>query len=83
MVKDLYKKATKGNKDIHNHIIECLKFQLDYMRNRPGGLMYMKGLYRWVLEETWKDYEGMLSKTKMNTLNGVEIGGDEYGGRIV
>lgn len=80
--KDLYKKAIKGNKHNHDHIIECLKFQLLQVSRKPNGLSYMKKLSKWIDEEVWKDYEDMLNKhgaVNGNNINDTQI----YGGRII
>lgn len=80
--KELYKKATKGDKNIHKHIINCLSYQLDYIKRRSDGLGYMKKLSKWIEEEVWKDYEVMLEKNKQ--VNGNNANNTvAYGERIL
>lgn len=86
--KSLYKKVTKGNKHTHDHIMSCLRYQLNYIKRRTNGLMYMKRLYNWLEGEGWKDYEEiMLKETKYIKDHGQQIVDNiedtSYGQRII
>lgn len=59
-----YKTITKNRKDIHMHILECLKFELE-QRSKNGTLMYMKKLPNWLNSESWKEWE---EKLKLNSI---------------
>lgn len=85
--KMLYKTATKGSKHNHEHIMDCLKYQVEYLKKRSNGFMYMKRLYKWIEEEGWKDYEEAMLKTKkymagqtFDVIDNIEGG---YGQRII
>jgi hypothetical protein len=85
----LYKAATKGNKNNHEHIMECLKYQVDFLKKRTTGLMYMKRLYKWLEEEGWKDYEDAMLKVKKYAAGNIPSVNDNigetpvYGQRII
>ena len=49
-----YKKITKVKQDIHDHIIKCLKIQLEVEKDNLG---YMQNLETWLNNHTWEKYE--------------------------
>ena len=55
----LYNKITKHKKLIHNHILSCLVFEVEY-RTRNSNLAYMKKLPKWLASEEWKVYEQLM-----------------------
>ena len=59
-----YKTITKNRKDIHMHILDCLKFELE-QRRKTNTLMYMKKLPNWLSSESWKEWE---EKLKLNSI---------------
>jgi hypothetical protein len=87
--KALYKKATKGNKHTHEHIMACLRYQLNYLKKKTTGLMYLKRLYKWLEEEGWKDFEEIMLREakymKEHPQQGIEKdeGDLGYGQRII
>lgn len=38
------------------HLIDCLKFELD-KKSRTGKLMYMKTMWRWLVDHQWEESE--------------------------
>jgi hypothetical protein len=56
VLKEQYKKIIKDNKDKHEFILKCLKFQIKE-KTETGKLPYMKKLSKWLDNEEWKEYE--------------------------
>jgi len=55
----LYSIITKNKYPIHNHILECLRYEI-VTRRRNGSLGYMKRIPKWLVSEEWKVYEQMM-----------------------
>lgn len=51
-----YDRITLGRKVRHNHIMKCLKYELE-QRKLTNTLQYMKRLPKWLSSEQWKLYE--------------------------
>jgi len=60
-----YKKLVKNNLFIHDHIIDCLKYEVQ-TRTKKGDLAYMKRMYNWLENEEWKIIEEKMLKEKEN-----------------
>jgi len=56
-----YKKIIKTNKNTHDHIIKCLKIQLDVDKDNLG---YMQNLETWLNNHTWEKYEDISYENK-------------------
>lgn len=56
VIKDQYKKIVKGNKSTHNHILSCLKYQIEQM-TLTGKLQYIRKLTNWLEREEWREWE--------------------------
>jgi hypothetical protein len=54
--KKAYNKICKQSANIHEHIMECLKLELDE-RIATGKLGYMKTLWKWLTQREWECYE--------------------------
>ena len=52
--KNKYKRITKVKQDVHEHIIKCLKIQLEVEKDSLG---YMQNLETWLNNHTWEKYE--------------------------
>jgi len=59
--KKKYKKITKNKKNNHDHIIKCLKMQLDVDKDNLG---YMQNLETWLNNHTWEKYEDISYEDK-------------------
>ena len=60
----LYSKVVGKSREKHEHIIECLKFELSNKRltNKMG---YMKRMYKWLTSEEWVLYDEFLKDKKV------------------
>jgi hypothetical protein len=54
--KQLYMVLTKNNRASHDHIVKCLKFEIE-KRIRDGSIKFMPRMSRWLSTESWKAYE--------------------------
>lgn len=54
----LYSRITKGQKHIHENILQALQKQLSIFNSHPGKMCYMRRLKNWLQKEEWKTYEG-------------------------
>ena len=51
----LYKFITGNNKSKHDHIMKCLRLEIE-LRQREGNLHYMKRLPNWLTSREWESY---------------------------
>lgn len=63
-----YNKLTKGKEFLHNHILDCLKYEVKH-RTNTGTLKYFKKLPKWLDSEEWKAYEEELNKGNDNKID--------------
>ena len=56
-----YKKIIKANKNAHDHVIKCLKIQLETDKDNLG---YMQNLETWLNNHTWEKYEDISYEEK-------------------
>ncbi len=49
-----YKKITRNNLLIHDHIMDCLKFDIEQRESR-SNMAYMKRMENWLEKEEWKN----------------------------
>jgi hypothetical protein len=54
---------TKTNTELQNHIIECLKEEVE-LRKKEGNLYWMRNAETWLNKCTWEDYEYLLKREK-------------------
>ena len=52
----IYALLTKGDKQVHVHIIKCLRFEVK-KRYANNSLNYMKRLNKWLSSREWESYE--------------------------
>jgi hypothetical protein len=53
--KKIYHNIVRVNKTMHDHIMECLKLEINE-RNRTGKMSFMKRMPTWLTSEEWKVY---------------------------
>lgn len=70
-VRALYNRITRGNYHLHEHILQCLREEIDW-KERTDTMKYMKKLPKWVSDNHWQSFE----KKLMNSSEG------EYGTAI-
>lgn len=74
-----YKRLVK-RQDQHEHIINCLKYELKERRGNDN-MKYMKRMPNWLNEEVWKEYE---EKMKIDSLFHLDEEDDEpYGTTVI
>lgn len=54
--RDKYFRIIKNKPELHNHIIKCLKKQLEMEANK---IKYMTGIEVWLNNHTWEKYEDL------------------------
>ena len=67
----MYLLITKNNRAIHDHIIKCLRFEVN-KRIKDGSMKFMVRMSKWISSEAWKAYEDEVN----NTLNTESYGTD-------
>lgn len=73
LAKKLRKKwyaITKKDKKIQEHIINCLKCEVD-LRKKTNSLHYMRNIETWINKATWEDYEYLLRENKSENVGRV------------
>ena len=71
----LFKVLSGNSEAMSEHLIECLKFELD-KKTREGKLSYMKTMWRWLVDHQWEATEEEMHDTAINKV-------DSYGTDIV
>jgi hypothetical protein len=72
LCKDLYSILTKDDRVKHEHIINHLKFEIDY-REKTNSMKWMKTLQNWLSGREWENFEDLvadgssISKIPINT----------------
>lgn len=69
--KTKYKRITKNNLMIHDHIMDCLKFDVEN-RTKRLNLAYMKQMKNWLDGEEWKMIDDYRQKLAEDTLKKAE-----------
>ena len=66
----IYNRITKGNQALHNHIVECLKYEVR-LKTSDGSMKYMKRMPKWLASEEWKISEQRMKddKSEPNIIN--------------
>jgi hypothetical protein len=54
-----YKAITKGKRHIHEHVLDCLRYELE-LKQASNSMRFMKKLPNWLESEEWKAYEDEL-----------------------
>jgi hypothetical protein len=77
-----YLKLVKDNKTLHDHILACLRYELE-QKEKTGSMMYMKRLLNWITEEEYMKYENYLKfkvpKSVEETTNTSQLNINTYG----
>lgn len=55
----LYLAYTKNKKSIHDHILKCLKFEVN-ARERNGSLKFMKRMTSWLSSKEWEAFQDQI-----------------------
>jgi hypothetical protein len=71
-----YDKIVGTNKDKHDHMMECLRFEVE-TRKRSNSLGYMKRMAKWLLSEEWLLYDEFMKDKKIQ-----KHAGEVYGTTI-
>ena len=74
----LYKKITRGRKDIHEHILKCLEYEIA-SRMQQNKMMWMKKLPNWLSSNEWETWGEKMKDDDIEALFGKE---DEYGTEV-
>ena len=61
----LFKVISGNSEAMSEHLIECLKFELD-KKTREGKLSYMKTMWRWLVDHQWEETEEEMHDTAIN-----------------
>ena len=75
----IYAALTRGDKQVHDHIMKCLRFDLK-RRYANNTLNYMKRLNKWLSSREWESYEDEVEDSLSATTNeedtryGTELG---------
>ena len=59
--KMMYMKISHNNQADHQHILKCLRFEVD-KRTKDGSLKFMPRMSKWLTTEAWKSYEDEMHK---------------------
>jgi hypothetical protein len=62
-----YSKITKNKYFIHQHILECLRYEVA-LKRKEGKMSYFKRLSKWLASEEWKIYEQALNESTIDSL---------------
>ena len=52
----IYALLTKGDKQVHDHILKCLRFEIK-KRYANNSFNYMKRINKWLSSREWESYE--------------------------
>ena len=63
-----YKGIVKGKHHVHEHILDCLRYELN-VKQASDSMKYMKKLPNWLEAEEWKTYEDALKEGNNITQN--------------
>lgn len=75
----LYLAATRGKKSIHDHILKCLKYEINY-REQTNSLKFMKRMTTWLSTSEWEAFEDQIDDLSNTTLKENEPG---YGTELI
>ena len=70
--KQMYLLLTKNSRAIHDHIVKCLKFEVD-KRTKDGSIKFMVRMSKWLSSEAWKAYEDEINNTQTKQSYGTDI----------
>ena len=61
-LKKKYEDIIKGNPELHNDIVKCLKIEI-YLKKNGNSLHYMQELKTWINQRTWEKYSHLIPTT--------------------
>lgn len=70
-----YNKIVGRSKAMHQHILNCLKWELDE-KTRTGKLGYMKTMWKWLTQHEWEVYDEAIryeNNNETTQLYGTEV----------
>jgi hypothetical protein len=71
--KNMYLKLSYNKPAYHQHILKCLRFEVD-KRTNDGSLKFMPRMSKWLTTEAWKSYEDEMNKLPSNKVKyGTEL----------
>lgn len=70
--RDLYNKIVKNDLTKHNHIIDCLKKEIED-KILSGKLCYMKTMWKWITNSEWENYEETKDESTSEQLYGTNL----------
>jgi hypothetical protein len=68
----MYLLLTKNNRATHDHIVKCLKFEVN-KRTNDGSMKFMVRMSKWLSTEAWKAYEDEINDVKKANTYGTDI----------
>lgn len=75
----LYLSYTKNTKSIHDHILKCLKHEINY-REKNGSLKFMKRMTTWLSSREWESFEDQIDDLGNLTYKDNDLG---YGTELI
>lgn len=57
--RDYYNKITRKSKAMHEHIMECLRYEIEE-KAMTGKLGYMKTMWKWLTQHEWETIEELM-----------------------
>lgn len=76
-----YQKLIKSNPLIHEHILECLDYEIK-QKKKTSSMGYFKRLYNWIENREWEKYENELH-TIPNSSSHSEKESVAYGNKLI
>ena len=70
--KQMYLLLTKNERARHDHILKCLKFEVN-KRIKDGSIKFMVRMSKWLSTESWKAYEDEINNTPKTEVYGTNI----------
>ncbi len=72
-----YKKIVGKSKGMHNHILDCLKFEVSN-KMLTGKLGYFKTMWKWLTQHEWEVIEEQMEHEGTNVVNDYSYGTTIY-----
>lgn len=70
-----YIKATRGLRSVHEHLLECLKFEVEE-RQKDGSIKFMPRISKWLNSQAWTTYQDRLMDARDNSIGNTKYGTD-------
>lgn len=68
----LYTVLTKNSRAKHDHIVKCLKFEVN-KRTKDGSIKFMARMSKWLSTEAWRAYEDEINNVTKENNYGTDI----------